>query len=88
MNDEWQGDERRASPQHYEIREMIRSEFENREDRLVRRLNEMQTHQIELEKKLDRWESNAGVIKWTVVTILSTGATIAAVWEWTQRHLK
>lgn len=88
MSDEWDGSERRKSPQHYEMMDMIREEFESREERLLRRINEMQNHQAEIERKLDRWESAAGVIKWTVMVIISTGATLAAVYEWTQKHLR
>jgi hypothetical protein len=89
MADEWDGiSERRKSPQHYEVMEMIRSEFESREERLLRRINDMQQHQAEIERKLDRWESNAGVIKWTVMVIVSAGATLAAVYDWLLKHTK
>ena len=88
MADDWDGSERRKSPQHYEMMAMIREEFESREERLLRRINDLQQHQADVERKLDRWESNAGVIKWTVMVILSAGATIAGIYEWTQRHLK
>lgn len=85
---EWSGQERRKSPQYYEVLEMLRAELEAREERLVRRLNEVQNQQRDLADKLARWESNAVVVKWTVATVVSIGAYIAAAWEWSKLHLK
>lgn len=81
MAGEWDGKERRT---YNEMREVIREELKP----IQHRQQEMREAQIEIERKIQDWESGA---KWFRAFILgSVGLFTAgvAVWEWVKEHVK
>ena len=81
MADEWDGDERRRRPHEYEFRQVLREELDRRDERIDARL-------APVEEKLDVILTTAAAVKWTVLVVVSAIGTLAAVYEWLQKHLK
>lgn len=84
----WDGTDRRKSPYHYEVMDMIREEMEDRDEKILRRLEVMSDNQDEIKKKIQQWETGASIVRWMAIsTVGIVSATMAAI-DWIKVHVK
>lgn len=84
----WDGIDRRKAPYHYEVMEMIREEMEERDERILRRLETMTTNQESIKKKIDQWETGAAIVRWMAISTVGVVSVIMASIDWIKEHIR
>jgi hypothetical protein len=66
----------------------LRYELDAQEERLMRRLDQVERNQDKVERKIDRWETGGAVIRWAVVAFGGIAAAAASIFDWVKEHVK
>lgn len=83
----YEGPERRKDPLDHAVFERLRQELDLQEQRIARRLKNLERSQEAIEKKIDRWETGGAVLRWAVIAVTGAVTALVSVFEWAKQHL-
>jgi hypothetical protein len=77
---DWDGRERRTLPPEHIIRAAVRDELE-------RRMGTLDARMDNVERKIERWESNALLLRWIVIAAAAMLSQITGFLKWLREHI-
>ena len=83
---DWDDHERRERPHRYEILDILREELDERDARLVARLDKIADNQAEIKEKIRSWETGAAIVRWLAISTVAVVSGGLALYEKLRNH--
>lgn len=83
----WNGDEIHEMPHRYEVLEMLREELDERDERIIKRLDRITENQTCVQEKIREWETGAAIVRWLVISTVAVVSGGLALYDRFRSHL-